>query len=390
MTLSTILKTVHSLPHQPSIEPFSLYNQLDLTSITSRILVCSEPVNSQSIPYSFYKNTINDLIRYLNDKHPSRWMIFNLQQEKSKYDDCQVFGNIKHFPFPDHQPPSFSTLLTIIGAIDDYLKLNAQNVVVVHCKAGKGRSGTAVVGYLMSKYHLVFERANKYYAEKRMRFTMLESANGVSIQSQRRYLKYLEIWNDNLNGKIRQPEQKQNQMIELNHNDRKALILGQCRVNIRKIRILRNKYLSKFSNAENFGIAVYEYVNNSKMNCLFECKMEMNKDVYYLEKIRTTKGADLCIQITNNSYYLALLGGVYSSFWFNAVFERCMSEARNKSESSYKRITNSKNSFVNSASEKIYTYSVKFDQVDGFKGLKIKPGIQIFDEIQVDYSFDDK
>lgn len=66
-----------------------------------------------------------------------------------------------------------------------------ERVVVVHCKAGKGRSGTSVVSYLMSEEGWSKDEALQRFTERRMRPGF---GAGVSIPSQLRYVDYVERW----------------------------------------------------------------------------------------------------------------------------------------------------------------------------------------------------
>ena len=66
-------------------------------------------------------------------------------------------------------------------------------MIVVHCKAGKGRSGTASCSYLVSEEGWKMADAIKRFSERRMRPGWGE---GVSIPSQRRWLTYVERWTD--------------------------------------------------------------------------------------------------------------------------------------------------------------------------------------------------
>jgi hypothetical protein len=63
--------------------------------------------------------------------------------------------------------------------------------VVVHCKAGKGRSGTATCSYLMSEEGWTMDKALQRFTERRMRPNM---GKGVSIPSQLRWLGYVDRW----------------------------------------------------------------------------------------------------------------------------------------------------------------------------------------------------
>lgn len=64
-------------------------------------------------------------------------------------------------------------------------------VIVVHCKAGKGRSGTMACSYLISECGWTPSEALARFTERRMRSGF---GHGVSIPSQLRYVHYVDQW----------------------------------------------------------------------------------------------------------------------------------------------------------------------------------------------------
>lgn len=66
-----------------------------------------------------------------------------------------------------------------------------ERVVVVHCKAGKGRSGTMACSYLIAECGWTPEAAVARFTERRMRPNF---GPGVSIPSQLRWLTYVDRW----------------------------------------------------------------------------------------------------------------------------------------------------------------------------------------------------
>lgn len=64
-------------------------------------------------------------------------------------------------------------------------------VVVVHCKAGKGRSGTVTCSYLISEEGWTVEDALLRFTTRRMRSGF---GAGVSIPSQLRWIRYVDRW----------------------------------------------------------------------------------------------------------------------------------------------------------------------------------------------------
>lgn len=82
----------------------------------------------------------------------------------------------------------------MMASMRDWLKgphTKKGRVVVVHCKAGKGRSGTVTCSYLISEEGWTKEDALSRFTERRMRSGF---GAGVSIPSQLRWISYVERW----------------------------------------------------------------------------------------------------------------------------------------------------------------------------------------------------
>jgi len=71
-----------------------------------------------------------------------------------------------------------------------------RRVAVLHCKAGKGRSGTVACSYLISEEGWSRPEALKRFTERRMRVGFGE---GISIPSQLRYVRYVDEWTNKMN-----------------------------------------------------------------------------------------------------------------------------------------------------------------------------------------------
>lgn len=96
------------------------------------------------------------------------------------------FENISNYPFPDHQAPPFTTLVNFCEDAAEYLSRDEKNAVAIHCKAGKGRTGT-VIAALLLRLKLADNAitALEIYAKERT-----TDSQGVTIPSQRRYVDY--------------------------------------------------------------------------------------------------------------------------------------------------------------------------------------------------------
>ena len=98
-------------------------------------------------------------------------------------------GTFKTTPEQQQQQPQPKQ-----DAHKDKNKSNAarpDRVVVVHCKAGKGRSGTMACSYLISEREWAAEDALARFTERRMRPMF---GAGVSIPSQLRWVNYVDRW----------------------------------------------------------------------------------------------------------------------------------------------------------------------------------------------------
>ena len=80
---------------------------------------------------------------------------------------------------------------------------NNDNLVVIHCKAGKGRTGLVICCYLIySQFSIDAKSAMEYYGEKRTK-----NKKGVTLPSQKRYIEYFDYYLKN-NMKETIPNQK--------------------------------------------------------------------------------------------------------------------------------------------------------------------------------------
>ena len=160
-----------------------------------------------------------------------------------------MHNRIRHYPWPDHHPPPFRLVPMITASMRNWLdgvdegpsgnnsgftttttttttddatntidgsrsgngkteanvntasnnkrldldrpRQKGERVVVVHCKAGKGRSGTSICSYLISECGWTAADALARFTERRMRPNF---GKGVSIPSQLRYVGYVDRW----------------------------------------------------------------------------------------------------------------------------------------------------------------------------------------------------
>lgn len=97
---------------------------------------------------------------------------------------------ILNYPVVDGHSMAFGDMISIVEAIDSFISRGTNHGVFVHCKHGKGRTGTVLAAYLMKKLNCDVQYSNAVLA-KRHRIYL----KGVTVKCQ---LKYLEYWSDYL------------------------------------------------------------------------------------------------------------------------------------------------------------------------------------------------
>ncbi|EKD18639.1 dual specificity phosphatase [Drepanopeziza brunnea f. sp. 'multigermtubi' MB_m1] len=183
---------------------------LDLCYVTDQIIATSGP--SGTYPQRAYRNPLDQLVKFLDYKHGEDWAIWEFRAEGTGYPDSEVYGRVWHYPWPDHHPPPFRLVPMIMAGMRNWLhetdgdEAQAEDraevkdakkgekkkrVVVVHCKAGKGRSGTMACSYLISECGWKPDEALARFTERRMRPGF---GQGVSIPSQLRWVAYVDRW----------------------------------------------------------------------------------------------------------------------------------------------------------------------------------------------------
>ena len=156
---------------------------LDLTYITSRIIAMGMPSSNLE---GLYRNPMEEVQKFLNTRHPMHYKVYNLCEERSYPKNSFYKQDI--YPFADHEAPPLNLMKSFCEDAKKFLDEDEQNIIAVHCKAGKGRTGTLISCLLL--YMNVFNTAKEcllYYGIMRA-----ENGKGVTIPSQIRYVNYFE------------------------------------------------------------------------------------------------------------------------------------------------------------------------------------------------------
>eukprot|EP00056_Hartaetosiga_gracilis_P010146 m.148788 g.148788 ORF g.148788 m.148788 type:complete len:1155 (-) comp13264_c2_seq1:283-3747(-) len=191
-----IVKNIRKVVTGNKIRYVTEYVDLDMTYITPRIIAMSFPASGLM---ATYRNSLNDVASLLNSKYGSHYLVFNVSDKS--YDISKLDHQVLDFGWPDHMAPPLERLCSIILSLSSWLESDEKNVVVVHCKGGKGRTGVVVASYFsFRKLFNNAEDAMYHFALKRFANAEVGGAHvGVSNPSQRRYVRYIDsIVNGNL------------------------------------------------------------------------------------------------------------------------------------------------------------------------------------------------
>ena len=162
---------------------------LDMSYITDKVIAMGYPSTGME---KMYRNSLTDIKKFFHVRHNDQVKVYNLCLEKDRIYNKNIFPNEKVglFPATDHNPSPIKLILEFCIDICLYLIKNPQGIAAVHCKAGKGRTGVMICSYLVfSGLCQSSEMAFRYYARVRTK-----NNTGVTIASQKRYIKYFETF----------------------------------------------------------------------------------------------------------------------------------------------------------------------------------------------------
>ncbi|GAO52425.1 hypothetical protein G7K_6503-t1 [Saitoella complicata NRRL Y-17804] len=324
-----LLRTLISSPRIRHHDPLTK-TSLDLCHLTPQIIVMSMP--APSFPRTLYRNPLREVQRYLEGTYGERYAVWEFRAEGAEYADEDFRGRVWHHPFVDHHPPPFSLLPAIVESLHTHLDSSEKNVAVLHCKAGKGRSGTAACAYLIAYKSYTAHDAMELFTAKRMKPGW---GNGVSIRSQRRYLQYVEQWQGNGRKYV-------DQRIRL----RKVMVYGGVKglkvsvaVFAEEGREINTIHTFTPQETTDTAPATYSCVPSTNLVC----------------------PTDICIKIDHHSFF-GLVQTTMSHTWFNTYFESVALEGQDKEG----------------------RYEVDWLDVDGWKGTKSK-GRKVFERVVVEW-----
>ncbi|XP_034533597.1 tensin isoform X1 [Notolabrus celidotus] len=167
--------------------------EVDLVYITERIISVCFPGSAEE---RSYVANLKEVATMLRSKHGEHYLILNLSEWGN--DLTKLNPKVLEFGWPDHHAPALDKICSMCKAIDTWLNGDPRNVVVLHNKGNRGRTGVVVAAYM--HYSNISASADQALDRFAMRRFYEDKALPVGQPSQKRYVRY---FNGLLSGHIK-------------------------------------------------------------------------------------------------------------------------------------------------------------------------------------------
>ena len=120
--------------------------------------------------------------------------MYNFCCEYGRSYDPAVFHNrVERYPFKDHNTPPLESMAAFANSVKAWLDADPQNVVNMHCKAGKGRAGLmGCVALIRTGIAQSATEALEIYDRERV-----TNNKGLTVTSQRKFVVFYErLWRE--------------------------------------------------------------------------------------------------------------------------------------------------------------------------------------------------
>ncbi|KAF7656166.1 hypothetical protein LDENG_00045760 [Lucifuga dentata] len=187
-TKSTSQKKRGSLPRSKSVERvmehvMERHYDFDLTYITERIIsVFFLP----DLEEQWYCRNLQEVASMLKSKHQDKFLLLNLSEKR--HDIIRLNPKVQDFGWPDLHAPPLDRICAVCKAMETWLTSDPNNVVVLHCRGNKGKTGVIVAAYM--HYSKISAGADQALTTLAMRKFCEDKVSSSLQPSQNRYIYY--------------------------------------------------------------------------------------------------------------------------------------------------------------------------------------------------------
>lgn len=98
---------------------------------------------------SLYRNPLEDVVLFFERRHPTRYKIYNCCPELPYPTAPFTSGQFASFDVQDHTPPTMEQFVAFLNDAAQWRSEDAARRIAVHCKGGKGRTGSLCCAWLL-------------------------------------------------------------------------------------------------------------------------------------------------------------------------------------------------------------------------------------------------
>jgi len=288
---------------------------IDVTHITDNLLAMSVPaVGTEGI----YRNPIDEIVKFFETKFTNNYRFYNCCPEK-KYPYEKFHNRVYEWFMWDHNPTPIHEIIDFCHHVYQWLndKRHDKRVAAVHCKGGKGRTGTLICSYLIyagikGKNGTIrtAEDSTAHFAARRT--DDVKETVGVEARSQMRYIQYMGVL-----------------MKELSDQKKDCSALIAPKGPVRKILKIRVIGISKI--VHKFGIPIMEVSNGIWCRTRFSQYVGTVRDVQPNANLQNGEKYDYFdfkpdtpIEVQNDvkvSFYIEAKKDDLFGYWWHTYFE---------------------------------------------------------------------
>uniref|UniRef100_A0A3Q2W6G1 Phosphatase tensin-type domain-containing protein n=1 Tax=Haplochromis burtoni TaxID=8153 RepID=A0A3Q2W6G1_HAPBU len=127
----------------PEVHVMERHYDFDLTYITERIIsVFFLP----DLEEQQYRRNLQEVASMLKSKHQDKFLLLNLSEKR--HDITRLYPKVQDYAWPDLHAPPLDRICAVCKAMETWLTSDPNNVVVLHCKGNKGKTGVIVAAYM--------------------------------------------------------------------------------------------------------------------------------------------------------------------------------------------------------------------------------------------------